>query len=120
MTSSEVGAPDREEREWILEVHTADVPLASDVRLDELAAATDGYVGSDIETVVQEAALAAIRERHDRSTVAMAHFREAIDEVCPTRTESVERRYVRIEEEFQRLPGVGTEPGEVDGRRPFH
>ena len=54
-------------RQQILEVHTRSVPLADDVDLDALAAATPGMVGADLANLVNEAALlAAARARPRR------------------------------------------------------
>lgn len=46
-----IGAPDLNEREQILTIHTESIPLSSDVSLRELAERTDGYVGNDLENV---------------------------------------------------------------------
>jgi len=56
-----VNLPDRKGREAILRVHTRQVPLASDVNLDEVAAATPGLAGADLRNLVNEAALLAAR-----------------------------------------------------------
>jgi cell division protease FtsH len=56
-----VHAPDRKGRMEILKVHTRTVPLASDVDLDQLAAATPGMTGADLANLVNEAALLAAR-----------------------------------------------------------
>jgi cell division protease FtsH len=53
--------PDTPGRRAILGVHTRSVPLAEDVDLDRLAAATPGMVGADLANVVNEAALIAAR-----------------------------------------------------------
>ncbi|ASJ09629.1 AAA family ATPase [Thermococcus siculi] len=56
-----VPAPDEKARFEILKVHTRRVPLADDVNLRELAKRTEGYSGADIEALVREAALIAMR-----------------------------------------------------------
>ncbi|MDI3314197.1 MAG: ATP-dependent zinc metalloprotease FtsH [Mycobacterium sp.] len=56
-----VNPPDRKGRADILRVHTRNVPLADDVDLDRLAAATPGMTGADLANLVNEAALAAAR-----------------------------------------------------------
>ena len=63
-----VNPPDQTGRRQILAVHTRSVPLAEDVDLDELAAATPGMVGADLKNLVNEAALLAGRRRHERIT----------------------------------------------------
>ncbi len=61
-----VSPPDRAGREAILLVHTRSVPLAAEVNLRDLAAATPGMVGADLENLVNEAALLAARRDHEK------------------------------------------------------
>ena len=58
----EIGIPDRNGREEILEVHTRGMPLAEDVNLKEVATLTHGFVGADLATLCKEAAMHAIRK----------------------------------------------------------
>lgn len=58
-----VPPPDQGSRLAILGVHTRGVPLADDVRLDDLAGATAGLTGADIAALCQRAALLALREQ---------------------------------------------------------
>ena len=53
--------PDMRGREAILKVHVRGKPLASDVNLTTLAKSTPGFVGADIENMVNEAAILAAR-----------------------------------------------------------
>lgn len=55
--------PDEAERRAILAIHTADMPVADDVDLDELARITDGFSGSDLAGLCQRAAMEEIRAR---------------------------------------------------------
>jgi len=57
----EVPDPDRTARREVLRVHTAEKPLAEDVNLDELAGRTEGYSGAELEALVREASMRAIR-----------------------------------------------------------
>ncbi|MFC7133838.1 MULTISPECIES: CDC48 family AAA ATPase [Salinibaculum] len=61
----EVPNPDEKARRDILRVHTEGKPLAGDVDLDELAAETQGFSGADLEALVREASLRAIRDVAD-------------------------------------------------------
>ncbi|MGH3333849.1 MAG: ATP-dependent metallopeptidase FtsH/Yme1/Tma family protein, partial [Nocardioidaceae bacterium] len=74
-----VNAPDRTGREQILGVHTRGMPLADDVDLGTVAAATPGMVGADLKTLVNEAALLAAKRLHER--VAMKDFTDALEKV---------------------------------------
>ncbi len=60
-----VNLPDKNGRAAILAVHTRRVPLAKDVSLAELAAATPGLSGADLKNLVNEAALLAARREQD-------------------------------------------------------
>jgi cell division protease FtsH len=92
-----VQAPDRVGRLAILEVHTRVVPLASNVNLTEVAAATPGLVGADLRNLVNEAALLAARRRKD--AVAQTDFLDALEKIVlgPARPQ------VMSEEERQRV-----------------
>ena len=54
--------PDEKARVEIFKVHTREKPLANDVDIEALAQATEGLVGSDIESICREASMLAIRE----------------------------------------------------------
>jgi len=74
-----VPRPDIRGREGILAVHTKKVPLSSDVQLGIIAAGTPGFVGADLENLVNEAALLAARQ--DKESVTMEDFELAKDKV---------------------------------------
>ncbi|MBS3736840.1 CDC48 family AAA ATPase [Candidatus Bipolaricaulota bacterium] len=57
----EVGIPDRQARKEILQIHTRPMPLSEEISLDELAGATHGFVGADLESLAKEAAMASLR-----------------------------------------------------------
>ncbi|WP_276256904.1 AAA family ATPase [Halomontanus rarus] len=57
-----VPEPDLEAREKILEVHARGKPLADDLDVSELAADLEGYTGADLEALVRDASMKAIRE----------------------------------------------------------
>jgi cell division protease FtsH len=72
-------APDIRGREAIFRVHTRGKPVAAEVDLEALAQGTPGFVGADIENVVNEAAILAAR--HGRKRIGMPDFQEAIERV---------------------------------------
>ena len=96
-----IGQPDEEGREQILRIHTEKTPLAPDVSLREIAEITDGYVGSDLESIAREAAIEALREDDDATEVEMRHFRKAMESVRPTVTDDIMTYYEEIEEQFR-------------------
>ncbi|WP_222918262.1 AAA family ATPase [Natrinema sp. SYSU A 869] len=57
-----VGEPDREAREKILAVHAQGKPLGDDIDIAELAAELEGYTGADLEALIRNASMRAIRE----------------------------------------------------------
>jgi cell division protease FtsH len=74
-----VQRPDRVGRAAILKVHTRGVPLAPDVDLNDIAAATPGLVGADLRNLVNEAALLAARR--DRNAVHREDFFDAMEKI---------------------------------------
>jgi len=96
-----IGEPDVDGREQIFRIHTGDTPLAPDVSLRELAELTQGYVGSDIESIAREAAIQALREDHEAEEVDMRHFRAALEDVRPTITDEIRTYFEDMEERFK-------------------
>ncbi len=80
----EVPNPDRDARREILAVHSNGKPLGEDVDLDELADRTDGRSGAELESLVREASMRAIRELADELGPEAAT--ERADEVRIERT----------------------------------
>ena len=74
-----VGRPDVKGREAILRVHARNKPLASNVDLKEIARQTPGFVGADLENLLNEAALVAARR--DNKQITAADIDEAEDRV---------------------------------------
>ena len=58
-----VGAPDVKGREAILKIHARGKPLADDVNLKSIARGTPGFTGADLENLLNEAALLAVRNK---------------------------------------------------------
>jgi len=71
--------PDILGRKGILDVHVRGKPLADDIDLEILARRTPGFVGADIENMVNEAAILAARR--DKKVIGMEEFGEAIERV---------------------------------------
>jgi cell division protease FtsH len=92
-----VPRPDLRGRLAILKVHTRRVPLADDVELEVLARGTPGFVGADLQNLVNEAALLAARR--DGQKVAMVDFERAKDKVLL----GTERRSMIMSDEDKRV-----------------
>ncbi len=71
--------PDMVGRQKILEVHVRGKPLGRDVDLAALARQTPGFVGADIESLVNEAAILAARR--NKMSIDMSEFQEAVERV---------------------------------------
>jgi transitional endoplasmic reticulum ATPase len=95
----EIGVPDTNGREEILQVHTRNMPLADDVDLDELANNTHGFVGADLASLAKESAMIALRrfrpeldleadeidaETLERLDVTERDFKEALRGIEPS------------------------------------
>lgn len=74
-----VSLPDRKGREAILKVHARNKFLDESADLEALAKRTPGFSGADLENVLNEAAILAVRE--DEDLIRMEHLDEAIDRV---------------------------------------
>lgn len=92
-----IDRPDMRGREAILKVHSRGKPLATDVDLSVLAKSTPGFVGADLENLVNEAAIVAARK--NKKSISMRDFEEAVERVVL----GPERRSRIITEEEKRL-----------------
>jgi cell division protease FtsH len=72
-----VDRPDLKGRESILKVHSKDVKLSSDVKLEEIAKATSGAVGADLANMINESALLAVKNGRDE--IIQADLEEAVE-----------------------------------------
>ena len=95
----EIGVPDKEGREEILQIHTRGMPLDKDVNLKEIASSTHGFVGADLDALSRESAMKALKkvlpkidlDKEEIPTsvletlrVRKADFVEAMKEVSPS------------------------------------
>ncbi len=92
-----VDRPDVRGREGILKVHTRNIPLAEDVKLETLAKGTPGLSGADLANLVNEAALLAARR--NEKAVSMNHFEAAKDKVMM----GMERKSMIISDREKRI-----------------
>jgi cell division protease FtsH len=92
-----VPMPDRRGRLQILEVHTRKTPLGSDVDLGVIARGTPGFVGADLQALVNEAALLAARG--DKQALEMHDLEMAKDKLLM----GPERRSLVMSDEARRI-----------------
>lgn len=95
-------APDKETRIEVFRVHLKNIPLDSDVSVDELADQTHGYAGADIEAVCREAAMLALRENIEAVVVSKEHFNKALKKVPPSITADIEKSYLALQRQFSK------------------
>ena len=95
----EIKVPDKRGRLEILQIHTRNMPLDTDVDQDRVAAVTHGFVGADLEYLCKEAAMKCLRrllpelnledeklapEVLNKLIVTMSDFENAVKEVMPS------------------------------------
>jgi len=95
-----VSAPDEEARLDTLKIHTKNMPLKN-VNLNKLAKETEGYTGADLESLVREAGLYALRKSMTTKEVTEKEFKEAKEKVKPSVNQSVLESYQKMAEEFK-------------------
>ena len=92
-----VPAPDEDARLEILKIHTRNMPLAKDVNLRDIAKKTQGYSGADLEALVREAGLFALRKDFNAKYVTKNDFARALKKVKPSITKDMIRFYEEME-----------------------
>ena len=95
-----VNAPEEEGRKMILDIHTKKMPLAKNVKIREIAKKTIGYTGADLEGLVREAGMLALREDIDSKEVKKRHFDEALKKIKPSVNKSTIEVYKKVEDSF--------------------
>ncbi len=108
-----VDVPDEESRKKIFEVHTKNTPLGKDVDIDEMVKMTDGFVGADIESLVREAAMNALRENMAVKEVSKKDFDSAFNKVKASVSLDTAKRYKKIEDYYLKNAHAGIEVGPV-------
>lgn len=92
-----VGLPDIRGREAILKIHSRDKQLADDVDLNSIAKGTPGFAGADLENLMNEAALLAVRRKHRFITM------EDVDEAVLKVQMGPEKKSRKMSEKARRL-----------------
>jgi transitional endoplasmic reticulum ATPase len=88
----EIGIPDKKGRLEIFQVHTRGVPLADDVKIEEFANSTHGFVGADISLLVKEAAMHALRKVIPQIKIDEDIPNEVLDQLKVTNEDFAEAR----------------------------
>jgi len=103
-----VPEPDEKSRLQIFTIYTKGMPLAKDVDLNQLAAATKYYSGADIESLCREAAMHALRRDINVQEVTMKDFQDAMKEVGPTITPDMEKWYKSFMQQVRQVQKPAT------------
>jgi len=98
-----VPSPDEEARLEILKVHTKKMPLKG-VDLKAAAKETDGYSGADLEALVREAGINALRKDFKTKAVTKKDFEDALKRVKPSVTPELIKFYSKIAERIKAPP----------------
>jgi transitional endoplasmic reticulum ATPase len=93
--------PDPEERLRVLQVHTRGVPLGDDLNLEELARMLEGYVGADIEGLIRESGMIALREDPEHAKILRRHLNQAIEVVKPSADEETVKYYRAVSKSLE-------------------
>ncbi|MBN2335096.1 AAA family ATPase, partial [Candidatus Bathyarchaeota archaeon] len=96
-----VPPPDYEARLRIVEIKTKDMPMNGDVNLEALAKRMDGYSGADIDSVVREAGLYALRRDTETATVSSVDFDTAMKDIGPSITPEMVKWYKDTNQRFK-------------------
>ena len=92
--------PEKAARLEIFKIHTRNMPLAKDISLQKLAEKTEGYVGSDIESICREAGLLALRENINAKEISNKFFEEAVKKVRQSVPKETMEKYKKLEEDY--------------------
>jgi transitional endoplasmic reticulum ATPase len=125
----EIGIPDEKSRLEILQIHTRGMPLEPDVKLDEIARITHGFVGADLQALGKEAAILAVRrvlpeinmeqtkvpvKTLNKIKVRMQDFQDALRDVQPSAMREVLVQVPNVKwEDIGGLTGVKEELAEA-------
>ena len=95
-----IEAPDEKSRLEIIKILTKQMPLVSDVDLNEVAVSTQNYTGADLESLCREAAINAMQ--CNRIKIGSSDFASGLKRVKPSITKDVEQWYSAIKDEVSK------------------
>ena len=96
-----VSPPDEKGRLEIIKILTKKMPLANDVKLQEIAVATQNYTGADLAALCREAAVQAMR--NNSSKISSQDFANSLKQVKPSITKEVDQWYNTIRESISNV-----------------
>jgi len=96
-----VGPPDEKGRSEIIKILTAKMPLANDVKFQEIAVSTQNYTGADLAALCREAAVNAMQNNSNK--VTSSDFSAALKKVRPSITKDVDQWYNGLKESISNV-----------------
>ncbi len=96
-----VSPPDEKGRLEIIKILTKKMPLANDVKLQEIAVATKNYTGADLAALCREAAVQAMR--NNSSKISSQDFANSLKQVKPSITKEVDQWYNTVRESISNV-----------------
>jgi len=96
-----VSPPDEKGRLEIIKILTKKMPLSNDVKLQEIAVATQNYTGADLTALCREAAVHAMRNQS--SKISSNDFATSLKQVKPSITKEVDQWYNTIRESISNV-----------------
>ena len=96
-----VSPPDEKGRLEIIKILTKKMPLSNDVKLQEIAIATNSYTGADLAALCREAAVHAMR--NNASKISSRDFATGLKQVKPSITKEVDQWYNTIRESISNV-----------------
>ena len=109
-----VPIPDKKARKDIIEIHSRGMPL-DHFNKDELAEKTEGYTGADIESLLRESAMIALREDINVKKINKKYIEKAMEKVPPSVSKRETERYKEIEKEYLKS-AKSSLPGKNEGQ----
>ena len=97
----DVQPPDEKGRLEIIKILTIKMPLANDVKLQEIAVATQNYSGADLAALCREAAVKAMQNNLNKIT--SSNFADGLKKVKPSVTKEVDQWYNNIKESISKV-----------------
>ncbi len=100
-----IPAPDYRSRVEIFKIHLKNKPVSTDLDVEHLARSTEGYTGADIENLVKESAMLAmkrsIKTRHS-TKITNTDFLKILPRIKPSMTSDMKQEYDKLQQDFER------------------
>jgi len=96
-----VSPPDEKGRLEIIKILTKKMPLTADVKLQEIAVATQNYTGADLAALCREAVVHAMQNNSEK--ISSQDFANSLKQVRPSITKEVDQWYNKVKESISNV-----------------